>query len=103
MDACGEALRPPRFRREGGYGVKTIYTDEHRHQDAKLELIDGKFMPAFEMPRRAQIVIERIRATRLGPVAAPDAFGLDPVLRVHDKGFVQFLRTAWDEWVMAHG
>jgi acetoin utilization deacetylase AcuC-like enzyme len=83
--------------------VKTIYTDEHRHQDGKLELIDGKFVPAFEMPRRAQIVIDRVRTTRLGPVAPPEPFGLDPVLRVHDKGFVQFLQTAWDEWVQAHG
>jgi acetoin utilization deacetylase AcuC-like enzyme len=83
--------------------VKTIYTDEHRHQDGKVELIDGKFVPPFEMPRRAQIVIDRVKATRLGPVAAPENFGLDPVLRVHDKGFVAFLRTAWDEWVQAHG
>jgi len=83
--------------------MKTIFTEEHRHQDGKLELIDGKFLPPFEMPRRAQIVIDRVRDTRLGPIVAPDDFGLDPVRRVHDKGFVEFLRTAWDEWVQTHG
>jgi acetoin utilization deacetylase AcuC-like enzyme len=83
--------------------VKTIYTDEHRHQDGKLELIDGKFLPAFEMPRRAQIVIDRVKAEKLGPIQPPEEFGLDPVRRVHDKGFVEFLRTAWDEWIQAHG
>ncbi|MGH6884754.1 MAG: histone deacetylase family protein, partial [Geminicoccales bacterium] len=83
--------------------MKTIYTDEHRHQDGKFELIDGKFVPPFEMPRRAQIVIDRVRATRLGPIAPPEAFGLEPVLRLLDKGFVRFLQTAWDEWVQAHG
>jgi acetoin utilization deacetylase AcuC-like enzyme len=34
----------------------------------------------------------------LGEVLAPQAFGLDPVLRVHDEGFVDFLSTAWQEW-----
>ena len=83
--------------------MKTVFTEEHRHQDGKLELIDGKLMPPFEMPRRAQIVIDRVRETRLGPIVPPEDFGLDPVRRVHDKGFVEFLRTAWDEWVQAHG
>lgn len=83
--------------------MKTVYTDEHRHQDGKVELIDGKFVPPFEMPRRAQIVIDRVRATRLGPVIGPDAFGLGPILGVHDEGFVTFLRGAWDDWVQAHG
>jgi acetoin utilization deacetylase AcuC-like enzyme len=83
--------------------VKTIYSEAHRHQDGRFELIDGKFVPPFEVPRRAQIVIDRVRTARLGPVLPPEEFGLDPVRRIHDKGFVEFLRTAWDEWVMAHG
>ena len=31
----------------------------------------------------------------------PEEFGLDPVSRVHDTDFVEFLRTAWDEWIQA--
>jgi acetoin utilization deacetylase AcuC-like enzyme len=83
--------------------MKTVYTEDHRHQDGKVELIDGKFVPPFEMPRRAQIVIDRVKAKKLGPIVAPKEFGLEPIRRVHDKGFVEFLRTAWDEWVLAHG
>ena len=48
--------------------MRTVYTDEHRHQDGKFELIEGKFLPPFEMPRRAQIVIDRVRSKKLGPV-----------------------------------
>ena len=83
--------------------MKTIFTSEHRHQDGKLELIDGKFVPPFEMPRRAEIVIGRVRDTKLGPILPPREFGLDPILRVHDRGLVEFLRDVWDEWVQAHG
>jgi acetoin utilization deacetylase AcuC-like enzyme len=83
--------------------MKTVYTEDHRHQDGKVELIDGKFVPPFEMPRRAQIVIDRVKTKKLGPIVAPREFGFEPIRRVHDKGFIEFLRTAWDEWVLAHG
>ncbi|MGH6960199.1 MAG: histone deacetylase family protein, partial [Dongiaceae bacterium] len=33
----------------------------------------------------------------------PEDFGLEPVRRVHDDGFVDFLHGAWDAWVQAHG
>jgi len=83
--------------------MKTVYSDDHRLQDGKSELIDGKLLPCFEMPRRADIILARVRAAKLGEVVAPEDFGLDPVRRVHKANFVEFLRTAWDEWVTAHG
>jgi acetoin utilization deacetylase AcuC-like enzyme len=83
--------------------MKTVYSDDHRLQDGKAELIDGKLMPCFEMPRRADIVLARVRDQKLGEVVPPRDFGLDPVKRVHRPRFVEFLKTAWDEWVTAHG
>ncbi|HWA43628.1 MAG TPA: histone deacetylase family protein [Hypericibacter adhaerens] len=83
--------------------MKTIFTEDHRLQDGKAELIDGKLMPCFEMPRRAEILIARVRDQKLGEVLAPEKFGADPVLRVHKPEFVRFLETAWDEWVAQHG
>ncbi len=78
--------------------MKTIYTEDHRLQDGKAELIDGKLMPCFEMPRRAEIVIDRVREVGLGEVLAPETFGRDPIERVHSKGFVDFLEGAWAAW-----
>lgn len=83
--------------------MKTIFTEDHRLQDGKAELIDGKLMPCFEMPRRAEIVIARVRDQKLGEVVAPERFGVDPVLRVHKPDYVHFLETAWGEWVGQHG
>jgi acetoin utilization deacetylase AcuC-like enzyme len=83
--------------------MKTIFTEDHRLQDGKAELIDGKQMPCFEMPRRAEIVIARVRDQKLGEVMAPERFGVDPVLRVHKPDYVRFLETAWTEWVGQHG
>ncbi|MFO1062110.1 MAG: histone deacetylase family protein [Dongiaceae bacterium] len=83
--------------------MKTIYSDDHRLQDGKSELIDGKLLPCFEMPRRADMIRARVEATGLGPILPPEKFGLAPLLRVHSRNFVEFLRTAWDQWVVQHG
>ena len=83
--------------------MKTVFTDEHRHQDGQAELIGGKLLPCFEMPRRAEYVLNRVRAVKLGRVLRPSAFGRKPLTRVHAPDFVDFLETAWDQWIMAHG
>lgn len=81
----------------------TIYSSDHVHQNAAVELIDGKLLAPFEQPRRAEMVLTQVQAIELGTVIAPQEFGLEPILQVHDRRFVEFLQTAWDEWVQAHG
>ncbi|WP_308724337.1 histone deacetylase family protein [Metapseudomonas otitidis] len=75
-----------------------IYSDDHHLHHGKHELIGGQFTPCFEKPSRADMVLDRARAVNLGPVQAPIDFGLEPILRVHSEGFVNFLRTAWSDW-----
>jgi acetoin utilization deacetylase AcuC-like enzyme len=76
----------------------TVYSDRHRLHHGRAELIDGEMKPCFEMPSRADFVLERVRAVGLGDVIAPTAFGLAPLHRIHDSGFIAFLASAWDEW-----
>ena len=76
----------------------TVYSDDHRLQDGKAELIDGKLQPCFEMPRRADLVLARVRDRDLGDVMAPSDHGLEPIRRVHSENFVAFLESAWDRW-----
>ncbi|MDH5412362.1 MAG: histone deacetylase family protein [Alphaproteobacteria bacterium] len=83
--------------------MKTIYSADHKLQDGKFELIDGLMQQPVECPQRAENVLGRINEIGLGPVGEPDDFGLDPVRRIHDSDFVEFLRTAHDEWRAVHG
>jgi acetoin utilization deacetylase AcuC-like enzyme len=78
--------------------VLTIYSDRHRRHHGRGELIDGQMMPCFEMPQRADMILARVEDVRLGAVVGPRAFSLDPVRRVHDAGYVEFLASAWTEW-----
>ena len=59
----------------------TIYSCLHHRHHGNAELIDGKMMPCFEMPRRAEMILERVREVGLGEVRDPDRFGEAPVRR----------------------
>jgi acetoin utilization deacetylase AcuC-like enzyme len=83
--------------------MKTVYSADHVLHDAKVDFAGGRFIQTFETPRRAEIVLERVRATGLGDVIAPATFGMAPLLRVHDAAFLRFLETAYSEWFAVHG
>ena len=76
----------------------TIYSEKHRLRNAKTELFGGLLVPPYENPTRADIILERVNSENRGEVSAPSEFGMEPVLALHDAGFVEFLRVAWDEW-----
>ncbi|BEV70583.1 acetylpolyamine amidohydrolase AphB [Paludibacterium sp. THUN1379] len=78
--------------------MQTFYSDIHRQHHGRTELYAGTLVPCFEMPSRADMVLERVRATALGEVLPPRSHGLDPVLAVHDAGYVTFLQSAWQRW-----
>ena len=79
--------------------METIFTEKHHLRNSKFELFGGELVEPFERPSRAEYIIDRVRQVGLGPVSDPDDFGMDPILAVHDAGFVEFLQTAWTEWV----
>jgi len=79
----------------------TYFSEEHRFQDGKSELIDGELKPCFEMPRRAEMVLARVKEVALGEVRAPQSFGRDPLARIHTAPFLDFLEGAWAAWTAA--
>ncbi|GAB4380042.1 MAG: acetylpolyamine amidohydrolase AphB [Elainellaceae cyanobacterium] len=81
----------------------TVYSDDHHHQDAQSELTGGQLVPPYDNPRRADVVLAHIQQTNLGAIVPPEQFGLEPILRVHDPKFVDFLQTAWQDWVAEQG
>lgn len=76
----------------------TVYSNDHQLHRGTYELSDGQLMPCFECPERADLVHKSVRDAALGDIIAPEDYGLDPVLRIHDAGFVDFLSEAWDLW-----
>ena len=81
--------------------MKTVYSERHRLRDAKTELYGGQLVQPFERPSRAEMILEAVQTANLGAVEEPMEHGLEPVLRVHDADFVNFLENAWNEWQVA--
>ena len=59
--------------------MRTIYSDQHRLHVSPGEFGFGEFVPAFEKPERAEIILGRVREVGLGAVEPPKPFPLDHV------------------------
>ncbi|MBA1288010.1 histone deacetylase family protein [Pseudomonas japonica] len=78
--------------------MRTYYSDDHRLHHGRCELIDGKLMPCFEMPSRADHVLARVQHQQLGEVLPPEDFGMAPLQRIHSEAYLAFFKGAWDRW-----
>ena len=76
----------------------TIYSDDHHLHHGRCELIDGQLKPCFEMPSRADHVLQRVKNQNLGPIEAPKDFGLEPIARIHSRDYLEFFKGAWARW-----
>ncbi len=74
----------------------TIYSKDHYQHQPAGELHDGQLGRLYECPQRVESVLERIREVVLGDIVSPDEFGEAPLTRVHDAGFVNFLKSCWE-------
>jgi acetoin utilization deacetylase AcuC-like enzyme len=83
--------------------MKTFYTPAHQSHAPSQEFESGRLTPIPERPERVESVRAEIERRQLGPILAPTAFGLDPILRVHDRAFVEFVHGAHDEWTRRYG
>lgn len=81
--------------------MKTIYSDDHHLHHAAGEFVFGDFVPAFEKPERADLVLGRLGEVALGPVLEPKTYPREKLTRVHSDAFVTFLETAYDQWEAA--
>ena len=79
----------------------TVYSEDHALHNAKTELSGGVMVPPFECPERAEHIIARVNEVGLGNIISPDKFGIDTICRVHDRDFIRFLETCWQEWSAA--
>ena len=80
--------------------MKIFYTEAHREHYPSFEVFDGGLrVPYYESPERMDRILNALRAADWADVVEPMDFGLDPILAVHDKEYVDFLASAWTEWL----
>ena len=73
--------------------MKCFWDDRQRAHAPSGEFFNGAMHPAAEHPGRVDAILQAI-----GPTEAPTDRGMEPLLRVHSADYLDFLRTAHDEW-----
>lgn len=82
--------------------MRIFYSDTHNLHFPPFEVFDGGVrVPYLESPDRAHRVLTALQQTGWAEISAPMEFGMEPVRAVHDPGYLNFLASAWDEWVSA--
>jgi acetoin utilization deacetylase AcuC-like enzyme len=81
----------------------TFYSERHWQHAPALEFFEGELTHYHDTPQRAQIILDAIQRCGVGLVQAPQDFGPEPILAVHDADYVQYLQTAYQNWVQAGG
>lgn len=80
--------------------MKIFYSDAHKDHYPPFEVFDGGVQVTnYEMPERMERILAALHANGLNDIHPPDGFGLEPILAVHDADYIDFLRTAFDEWM----
>lgn len=78
--------------------MKTVFSAGQLAHDPKQEISDGMLKPAVEIPARAEMVRDAVLARGLGELLEPEDFGMEPLARVHDAGYLAFLESFWSRW-----
>ena len=77
--------------------MRVIHSPLHARHDGGIELHRGELVACFEMPARVEYILRALERSGM-PVEAPREFALEALSRVHDPGFVEFLRNAYAQW-----
>ena len=77
----------------------TFYNHLHAQHQGKVEMFRGALVPCFEVPARADHVLAELQRRHLGTVHNPHAFDDSALTSIHSQRYLNFLATAWDQWV----
>jgi acetoin utilization deacetylase AcuC-like enzyme len=82
--------------------MKIFYSDIHLQHNPPFEIFDGgEKYPNFEVPERAERILAALKQTAWAEILPPEDFGLDPILAIHDADYIDFLGSAYAEWMQS--
>lgn len=79
--------------------MRIFYNAQHSLHQGRHEMFRGRLVPCVEVPARADHVLRELRARGLDGIESAPEVGMEVLARVHAPRYLQFLSTAWDEWV----
>lgn len=81
--------------------MKVFYNPTHHQHYPPFEVFDGgEKVVNFEKPERMERILDALQSDPRFEICAPTDFGLAPIQAVHDSAYLDFLRTAYQEWLL---
>jgi acetoin utilization deacetylase AcuC-like enzyme len=81
--------------------MKIVFSEEHRKHFAQGEIYGGEFVTPFERPSRMEYILRELKRRKMTEIIAPQRLDMKVVARVHDAGYLTFLKNIWREWTAA--
>ncbi|RIA83728.1 Arginase/deacetylase [Glomus cerebriforme] len=82
--------------------MKVFYSQVCLKHAPKYEIISGNLIDYLESPSRLIIINEHLQnlsSLSKFEFVLPSDYGLEPILSVHSKDYIEYLQTAYKEWV----
>ncbi|MCG2591423.1 histone deacetylase family protein [Ramlibacter sp. XY19] len=79
--------------------MKIFYNEAHAQHHGRHEMFRGELVPCFEVPARADYVLQELNARKFGSIASAPEVPRTVLERIHAPRYLDFLAGAWNEWV----
>ena len=71
----------------------------HALHSGRQEMFRGRLVPCHEQPDRLDFILEEVRARGRHELRLPGDADMAVVQSIHTQPYLDFLASAWDEWV----
>jgi acetoin utilization deacetylase AcuC-like enzyme len=76
-----------------------VANPDHARHSGRHEMFRGRLVPCHEVPARLDHVLAELGRRPLGDIRPPPPIEKAQLERVHSRRYLEFLRSAWAEWI----
>lgn len=83
-----------------------VHTEKHRLHNPRMYFALGRMDPYPEQPSRVESILRALEARKSSfdhTLVGPKEFGLQPILAVHSEKYINYVKTAYDRWILKGG
>ena len=79
--------------------MEIILSKDHLAHFPAGEIYDGKLVRPFECPERWDYIVDALNNEGFLNHSEPNNLDIEKLFAVHEKKYVDFLKTCWDQWI----
>lgn len=81
--------------------MKIIYSENTKLHNPSKEFISHSIIDYAESPERMKTILENLDRLKDADILPPDDFGMEDILKVHSPQYIEYLESAYENWIGA--